>query len=165
MSTTWEIIADCLRAELADYGGLLHLFEAQQRGLFERNADRVLQLSGEIESQAGLLATNRGHRERLVAEFALATGLPANSTLRALLPQFDAAARPLLEALIDEVNRLLHRVRRTSRHNHTLLASVVQSHQETLQQLRPQSFSRTYAPSGRVSVNAGEMSSTLRAAG
>src|SRR5882724_3783158 len=133
MSTPWEKIADGLRAELADYGGLLHLFEEQQRGLFARDADLVLQLSTAIESQALLLATNRCHREQLVAEFAATEGLPSTTTLRALLPRFEPFARPLLEALIDEVNRLLHRVRRTSRHNHTLLASVVQVHQETLQ--------------------------------
>ena len=36
MSKHWEYIAECLRAELADYGGLLHLFEAQQRSLCGR---------------------------------------------------------------------------------------------------------------------------------
>ena len=165
MSTPWEEIADCLRAELADYGGLLHLFEEQQRSLFERNASVVLELSTAIEDQARELATNRSLRERIVAEFAVAQGLPSTTTLRALLPWIEADARPLLEALIDEVNRLLHRVRRASRHNHTLLASAVQVHQETLQQLRPQAFTRTYAPSGRMAVTAASTSSTLRAAG
>lgn len=165
MSTPWEEIADCLRAELADYGGLLHLFEEQQRSLFERNASVVLELSTAIEDQARELATNRSLRERIVAEFAVGQGLPSTTTLRALLPWIEADARPLLEALIDEVNRLLHRVRRTSRHNHTLLASAVQVHQETLQQLRPQAFTRTYAPSGRMAVTAASTSATLRAAG
>ena len=119
MNTPWEQIADCLRAELADYGGLLNLFEEQQRCLFERNATHVLQLSTAIEGQARELATNRTQRERLVAEFAVEQSLPSTTTLRALLPRIEPDARPLLEALIDEVNRLLHRVRRTSRHNHT----------------------------------------------
>jgi flagellar biosynthesis/type III secretory pathway chaperone len=165
MNTPWEQIADCLRAELADYGGLLHLFEEQQRSLFERNAGLVLELSTAIEGQARELATNRSRRERLVAEFAVEQGLPSTTTLRALLPRIAEDARPLLEALIDEVNRLLHRVRRTSRHNHTLLASAVQVHRETLQQLRPQAFTRTYAPSGLMSVQTASVSSSLRAAG
>ncbi len=165
MSRAWETIADCLRLELADYGGLLHLFEEQQRSLFERRAEDVLELSTAIEAQARELGTNRTRREQLVAEFAIAQGLPSTTTLRALLPMIEADARPLLEALIDEVNHLLHRVRRTSRHNHTLLASAVQVHQESLQQLRPQAFTRTCAPSGRMSVHAAAGSSTLRAAG
>jgi hypothetical protein len=165
MSPAWEPIADCLRAELADYGGLLHLFEEQQRGLFERNAGDVLELSTAIEGQARDLATNRSERERLVADLALAHGLPSTTTLRALLPRIDADARPLLEALIDEVNRLLHRVRRTSRHNHALLASAVQVHRETLQQISPQAFTQTYAPSGRIAVCPTGTPSTLHVAG
>jgi len=79
--------------------------------------------------------------------------------LRALLPLLDADARPLLEALIDEVNLLLHRVRRTSRQNHTLLTRAVEIHQEVLQQLRPTSFLKTYSPAGTVSVSSAQASS------
>lgn len=165
MSAPWEMIAECLRLELADYGGLLHLFEEQQRSLFERRAGDVLELSGAIEVQARELGTNRARREQLVAELAIGQGLPSTTTLRALLPCIEADARPLLEALIDEVNRLIHRVRRASRQNHTLLASAVQVHQESLQQLRPQAFTRTYAPSGRMSVHAIAATPSLRAAG
>ena len=161
----WEFIAECLRAELADYGGLLHLFEEQQRGLFRREPDLVLRLANEIEQQARGVADSRARREQAVAAFAAQHDRPSGTSLRALLPLIDADARPLLEALISEVNLLLHRVRRTSRHNHTLLSRAVEMHQETLQQLRPQSFTRTYSPAGRVSVSAAHSTATLRVAG
>jgi flagellar biosynthesis/type III secretory pathway chaperone len=166
MTTThWEFIAECLRGELADYGGLLHLFEEQQRHLFDRDADAVLHLANEIEAQASAVAQSRTRREQAVAAFAEAHRKPHNSTLRAMLPLIEADARPLLEALINEVNLLLHRVRRTSRHNHTLLSRTLEVHQETLQQLRPNSFTKTYSPGGRVTVAAAHTPSTLRAAG
>jgi flagellar biosynthesis/type III secretory pathway chaperone len=165
MSTTWETIADCLRAELADYGGLLHLFEAQQRSLFERDADAVLRCANEIEAQARAVTDSRTRREEAVAEFAQQHDRPINSSLRALLPLIEADARPLLEALIAEVNTLLHRVRRTSRHNHTMLSRTVEMHQETLQQLRPNAFTKTYSPAGRLEVAAAHTASTLRVAG
>jgi flagellar biosynthesis/type III secretory pathway chaperone len=165
MSIHWEFIAECLRQELADYGGLLHLFEEQQRSLFRRDADAVLRLGAEIEAQARSLAEGRLRREEAVSGFAIARGYPANSTLRALLPLIEAAARPLLEALIDEVNNLLRRVRRTSRHNHTLLARAVDVHQELLQQLRPNTFTKTYSPAGRVSVSSAHAAATLSVAG
>ncbi len=165
MSRPWEFIAECLRSELADYGGLLHLFEHQQRSLFGRDADAVLRFAHEIEQQALAVAGSRSRRERAVAAFAEENGLPSASTLRSLLPFFEEAARPLLEALIAEVNTLLHRVRRTSRHNHTLLSRAVEVHQETLQQLRPNAFTRTYSPGGRLAVAAAHPPSTLRAAG
>jgi len=166
MKTHWELIVTSLREELAEYGGLLHLFEVQQRALFDRNAEAVLQHATEIESQSLKVTEVRECREKLVATFALEHDRAANSTLRSLLPSFPVEAQPLLEALIDEINRLLHRVRRTSRHNRTLLARALEVHQETLQMLRPHAFTKTYSPSGRVSVAAGEeLAGKLRAAG
>jgi flagellar biosynthesis/type III secretory pathway chaperone len=165
MNTHWQRIAQCLRDELAEYGGLLRLFEAQQRSLFDREPDAVLRLAHEIETQARALGECRGRREQIVARFAAEHGCPANSTLRSMLPLVEADARPLLEALINEVNLLLHRVRRTSRHNHALLSRTLELHQETLLQLQPHAFSKTYSPAGRVSMTAGQPVPTLRAAG
>lgn len=165
MSQPWEYIADCLRAELADYGGLLQLFESQQRSLFNRDPEAVLRCAGEIEAQARAVTDSRTRREQAVAGFAAAHGQPASASLRSLLPLIAAEARPLFEALISEVNLLLHRVRRTSRHNHTLLSRAVELHQETLQHLRPQSFVKTYSPAGRLAVASAPLPGTLRAAG
>jgi flagellar biosynthesis/type III secretory pathway chaperone len=165
MTTHWDSIADCLRAEIAEYGGLLHLFEETQRCLFERDAEGVLRFSQEIEHVTRTLGNCRIQREKTVADFALANDRPANTTLRSMLPLVEPDAQPLIEALINEVNTLLHRVRRISRHNHMLLSRTVQMHQETLQQLRPHSFTKTYTPAGRVSVAAAFPSSTLRIAG
>jgi len=165
MSNPWEFIAQCLRTELADYGGLLHLFEAQQRSLFNRDPDAVLRFSTEIESQARSVADSRCRREQAVASFAEGNGRPTTSSLRSMLLIIESDARPLLEALINEVNLLLHRVRRTSRHNHMLLARAVEMHQETLQQLRPHAFTKTYSPAGRISIAADRLPATLRAAG
>lgn len=165
MSTHWEFIAERLRDELADYGGLLHLFEEQQRALFNRDADTVLRLANDIEIHARSLGGSRSRREQAVSAFAVSHGKPAATTLRAMLPLIEADARPLLEALINEVNLLLHRVRRTSRHNHTLLTRAVEVNQETMQQLRPNAFTKTYSPAGRVSVAAAHPATTLRAAG
>ncbi len=165
MKTNWEFIAECLRQELADYGGLLHLFEAQQRSLFDRDPEAVMQLGLELETQARTLAECRTRREQAVAAFAAERDRPSTASLRALLPDIEPAARPLLEALINEVNALLHRVRRTSRHNHTLLSRAVEVHHELLQQLRPNAFTKTYSPAGRLFVASSLGQSTLRAAG
>ena len=165
MSQSWEFIAHCLRMELADYGGLLHLFDAQQRSLFERNSDAVLGFATEIELQIRAVADSRARREQAVSLFAEQNGRPSTSSLRAMLSLIESDARPLLEALINEVNLLLHRVRRTSRHNHALLSRAVEMHQETLQELRPHAFTKTYSPAGRMAITASCPPSALRAAG
>jgi len=162
---TWQKIAECLRAELAEYGGLLALFEDQQKFLFDRDADGVLRLSAAIEAQMQALQGFRQQRENTVADFATARGQSVTSTLRSLLPLIESDARPLIEALIAEVNRLLHRVRRVSRHNHTLLARTVELHQETLRLARPDAFTQTYAPNGRVSLGVVLSTPALRVAG
>jgi hypothetical protein len=165
MSTPWEFIAQCLRAELAEYGGLLHLFESQQKSLFSRDAENVLGFASQIETQARAIAECRIRREQVVADFARENDRPVTSSLRTLLPLIEADARPLIEALINEVNTLLHRVRRISRHNHTLLSRAVDVHQELLQHLRPNAFTKTYSPAGRVAVAAAHPPSRLRMTG
>jgi flagellar biosynthesis/type III secretory pathway chaperone len=161
----WQSIAECLRQELAEYGELLRLFEQQQESLFKRDSDGVLRLGGEIEDQARILQDCRARREQTVAAFSADLGVTDAPTIRSLLPHIEMAARPLLEALINEINHLLHRVRRTSRHNHTLLSRTLELHGETLRQLRPDAFSSTYSPDGRISVSAAGGVPALRAAG
>ena len=166
MNQVWTDIAEGLRHEVAEYGALLRLFEEQQRHLFARNADAVLRLSADIEAQVRTLHECRRVREELVANFATQHGQPAGATLRSLFPHFSAEVRPLIGALVSEVNVLIHRVRRASRHNHLLLARAVEIHQQLLRQILPDSFSQTYAPSGRVSLTAtAHPSPALRAAG
>lgn len=152
-SIPWETIAASLREELANFGRLLGLFEEQQRHLFERNADAVLRVSHEIEQQAQTLGEARLRREDHVAALAAAHGMPRQSSLRSMLHLVEPAVRPLLEALINEVNLLLHRVRRVSRQNHSLLTAVVETNRQTLQLLRPGAFSPTYSASGHMAVH------------
>ncbi len=161
----WQPIAEALREELAESGRLLGLFEKQQQQLFDRNPGAVLSTGFEIEAQARAVSEARVRRELAVSTFADARGLPTTSTLRSLLHLFEPAARPLLEALISEVNLLLHRIRRLSRQNHTLLARAIEMNQETLQLLRPTAFPRTYSAAGRVAPPPAGLVPTLKAAG
>lgn len=165
MNPSWTDIVEALREELAGYGGLLHRFEQQQQFLFERDAEAVLRLSDEIEQQAAALQAARQRREALTAAAARAGGRPVGATLRSLVPDFPADVRPLLEALIAEVNVLVHRVRRTSRHNRLLLARAVETHHQTLRTLRPDAFTQTYAPDGRSALGTVRPSPALQAAG
>jgi flagellar biosynthesis/type III secretory pathway chaperone len=165
MTSNWKIIIVQLRQELVDYGALLSCYDEQQRALFARKPDLVLRLSSAIKEQVERVITSRSERERAVSQFAETHRMPANATLRSLLPFIDKDAHPLFEALIGEINLLLHRVRRTHRQNHTFLSHTVAMHRETLQLLRPNSFTRTYSPTGVVSISSGRVASTLCAAG
>ena len=78
---------------------------------------------------------------------------PSARTLRALLPLVAAEARPLLAALIAEINHLVHRVRRSMALNQRLLACTVECQQEFMRRVWPAAFTKTYAADGRVSVS------------
>lgn len=163
MNSTWQSIADLLRTELAEHGALLQLYNDQQECLFARDAEGVTHYSDAIKEQVDHLQARRQDRETAIADFARQHGQPETSSLRSLLPFIEADARPLIEALINEVNHLIHRVRRAGRHNHHLLARTVALHRDTLRQLRPSSFNQTYAPNGQLSMSGGGAIRTLSA--
>lgn len=165
MNYTWNHIADCLRHEVAEYGALFSLYEDQQSRLFKHDADSVLRLGGDIEVQVRVLHDCRRQREATVAGYAGANGQPSSATIRALFPTFPQDACPLIEALIKEINVLIHRVRRIARHNHMLLARTVELRQQILRQLLPGTFSQTYSPKGRLSMVASNSMTALRTCG
>lgn len=165
MRTEWEHIADALRQEAVEYGGLLHLFEEQQRLLFSRDPEAVMRMSDEIQARLPVVQEARRNREARVAAFAVNCGQQADASLRGLLSFFEPAAQPLLDALITEINVLIHRVRKVSRHNHALLQRAMESHQQLLRVLRPDGFVQTYAPDGRVAPLAVRTTPALHAAG
>lgn len=154
MSANYEAMVDALRAEISEYGGLLNSFNEQQSLLLAHDATGVLRMSTEIERQLSVLQGCRANREQLVADFAASHGQSREATMRSLLPFVDPAYRPQLEALIKEVNVLIHRLRRINGHNHTLLTAAVNSRREVLRTLRPEAFVQTYSATGRVSVTA-----------
>jgi flagellar biosynthesis/type III secretory pathway chaperone len=150
VSTSWEFITECLRNELQEYGALLGLFEDQQANLLRRDADAVLALASSLEEQVRRAHDVRDHREQAVRQFASSIAEPEDSTLRQLIHHFPAEVHPLINALIDEINHLIHRVRRGARQNQVMLARTVEAHEEVLRLLRPDSFTKTYSPSGAV---------------
>lgn len=164
MSISWELITECLRNELQEYGALLALFEEQQANLLRRDADQVAALAVSIEQQSAAVQIGRVRREQVVQSFAVEHGAAADSTLRSLLPHFPADVQPLLRALIDEINHLIHRIRRDARHNQMLLARALQAHEEALRTLLPDTFkTRTYSAKG--SVSSASVVSAWQAAG
>jgi flagellar biosynthesis/type III secretory pathway chaperone len=155
VNASWESITECLRNELQEYGALLSLFEDQQSNLFRRDADAVLALVSSIEEQARVTHSLRERREDSVRAFALEHGHSGETSLRQLLPHFPIEVRPLIEALTDEINHLIHRIRRDARQNQMLLSRTVELHEEALRVLRPGSMTKTYSRHGQVSLGAG----------
>lgn len=157
-------IVNLLRDELAAYGGLLAAFERQQGHLLNRRVDEATAESETIQDLVAESAECRGRREAWVVDFARQQQQLETVSLKALLPFFPAEQVPLLEALIKEINHLIHRVRRRVRQNHGLLARELDLHHELRRQLQGEAEPpRTYAASGRVAELSGPAG--LRATG
>ncbi len=148
VSTNWEYITDCLRNEMQEYGKLLGLFEEQQTNLLRRDAAAVMAGGYSIEEQVRVTQRCRELREQSLRHFAIENDRPANSSLRQLLPYFSAEVRPMLEAILTEINHLIHRLRRRARHNQVLLARSVEAYEEAIRTLRPELFNKTYSARG-----------------
>jgi flagellar biosynthesis/type III secretory pathway chaperone len=163
VSTSWETITQRLRNELQEYGALLGLFADQQTNLLRRDATAVLQLANAIDEQVQTTQACREHREEAILNFAVEQGQPVSASLRQLLKFFPTEVQPLLQALIDEINHLIHRLRRGARQNQVLLSRTVEAHDEALRTLRPDMYPKTYSRRGSIGSNSG--AHALQAAG
>jgi hypothetical protein len=152
MNHDWSDIADCLRGEIAEYGRLLNLIEDQQKLIYGRNPDALVRLNPSLEAQVEVLHECRARREKATRVLAKAPAEAEVPPLRSLLPLVKAEVRPLLSALIIEVNHLVRRVRRAMAVNLRLLSYTVEYQQEFMRRLWPAAFTKTYAADGRVSV-------------
>lgn len=162
MNTSFDSLITLLRNELAGYGGMLVLFDEQQGHLWRRDAASVTTVARAIEERVQATAAVRTEREGWVSAFAIEQGCAADTSLRQLLARMPENLRPLIEALVNEINHLVHRIRRRARQNQELLTRAIELQREAIAQLRPGSTSRTYAADGRL---AAASASTLRAAG
>ena len=164
-TSDWSPVVDALRSELAEYGGLLRLFEEQQDRILALDASAVADYVPKLEQQAAAARYCRNTREDAVRGYATSHGCPADRTLRQLLTEFPVDVRPLLEALIDEINHLISRTKKRTHQNQLMLARLVEFHRELVPALRPQSFTKTYSRHGQVSVSTSAATPTYRATG
>lgn len=149
-----EPLVDAMRTEAQEYGELLALFDEQQTAVINRAPDAVLELDGRITAQLTTLRACRKAREALVAELAK-RGEPAlEATVTEVMALFREPVRPLVQALMAEINALIGKARRRAQQNRMLLARSVEVSQELLEKLTPAAVSRTYSPQGKMKIKA-----------
>lgn len=156
-----EQIIDALRSEIEEYGALLNRFDEQQNAILGRDPQGVLAADESINAQLTTTRERRKRREALVAELATLGVLSPGSSLREVMPLFREPMRPLVQALISEVNRLISLARRRARQNQMLLARTIEVTQELVALLNPGVVTRTYSPQGRMKIKASAGSGRL----
>jgi len=96
-----------------------------------------------------MIQLRREARERFVAELSSKLEQGPASTLRELMRFFRKPIQPLIEALIDEINKLVTRARRRAQQNQMLLARSIEVMLEVLHRLNPESMHKVYGTDGR----------------
>jgi flagellar biosynthesis/type III secretory pathway chaperone len=144
-----ELLIELLRSELEEYGGLLALLEDQQAAIIARSPDQVLEINTSINDQMRMIQLRREAREEFAICLAIKLNQFPNSSLRELIGFFRQPIRPLIEALIDEINSLVTRARRRAQQNQMLLARSIEVMQEVLHRLNPETMHKVYGADGR----------------
>lgn len=144
-------LIDSLRNELQQYGEMLALLEAQQDDVCRRDPEAVLSSVAAVEAQGVAIQAARRSREQFQKQLAWAAGHPEGQAFDQLLPLLPGDYRPLVDALIQEINELLERVRERAALNLEQLRQALSLMERFLTTLFPE------APSARL---AGESDSS-----
>ncbi|MBC2606034.1 flagellar protein FlgN [Pelagicoccus albus] len=150
----WDPLVNLLRHEVQEYGGLYNLLERQQEEIFKRDPQLVLETNTEIEDYMSKMGDLRENREGLVRDMARIFGADEDQPLSKLLAYFPDFMRPMLQALVDEINHMVSRTRHKARQNFMLLSRTMEINHEAMQRLQPGNFNKTYTKKGQVGVKA-----------
>jgi flagellar biosynthesis/type III secretory pathway chaperone len=150
MKAELETLIATLRDELTQYGELLALLEQQQDLIVSRSAEGLLENLGAINAQVPVVATARQRRDQLRKDLAAAMGQSTTLSFRQLIGLIPNEYKPLLEALVEEINDLLIRSQQRLRQNHLLLSRSLDLMQQMIFSLFPSSGGQTYNQMGAV---------------
>jgi flagellar biosynthesis/type III secretory pathway chaperone len=148
-------LVSALREELQQYGEMLALLDRQQQQVIARAADEVFQTIGLIKSQGVAIQTARDHREDCRAQVAQTLQQPEAAPFSDLIPLFPPDYQPLIQALVEENNELLVRVRQRARQNHLLLSRSLDLMQGLINSLFPGRETRVYTGQGTSHLSGG----------
>lgn len=159
-----ETLVEALRKELQEYAGLMQVFDQQQRSIMGRDPALFLSQNALVDEQLQKIAECRQNRERMVHEMAARVSRPADSTLGGLLPSLPAAFRPLLQALMNEINDLIGRSHRRTQQNRMLLSQSLDLARQRLSAVDPHALPGTYSSHGALQGVPGRSSTSAQVA-
>lgn len=149
MKEQFHTIIEALRAEMAEYGGLLDLFQQQQEFVLRHDPEGFLSLTPHVDNQLTTIQERRTAREELVRKTAQQLGLSPEAPLSTMVSHAPQELQPLLIALIREINDLLARTQRRCRQNHMLLAHCLDLAKQLVAISNPQAATGAYNARGQ----------------
>lgn len=105
----WNQLVDALRDELQEKGGLIRLLDQQLQAVYRRDTHENGHLEEQIRLQLRVIARSTQIRESILRQSATSFQLSEDVPVNELIANFPDFVRPLLEALVTEVDRLSNR--------------------------------------------------------
>jgi hypothetical protein len=106
----WNQLVNALRDELQEKGGLIRLLDQQVQAVYRRDTRENACLEEQIRLQLGVIARSTQIRELVLRQSASSLQLSEDVHVNRLIESFPEYVRPLLEALVTEVDRLSNRL-------------------------------------------------------
>ena len=164
MTTLLEKLIEALRNELQQYGEMLALLDQQHRAVRRHRAEDILESISVINAQSASISSARELRESARRALARALGQPADATFAQLQPALPEHYQPLVDALVQENNQLLVRVREKAQENQGLLRQSLESMQRFITTLAPEDGPGSFGTENVDNVLALEPAASLYAA-
>ena len=137
MTDKTQDLISALREELKNYGEMLALLDRQQGSIISRASHDVFQSISIIKAQTDAIQAARAAREDCRRAIAEKLSQEPDISFTDLIATLPGEYRPLLQALVDENNQLLQRIRQRARQNHQLLHRSVELMQGVINTLFP----------------------------
>jgi len=153
MNEELTLLIAALREELAQYGEMLALLDREQELVVTRGSAELLRTVEAIQLQGEVIRSARQRREESQRNVAELAGLPADTAFEILKTKLPEHQGILIQALVDENNELLVRVRQRARQNHILLNRSLELMQRFIGTLVPTTHTTTYSGSGQLHGN------------
>jgi hypothetical protein len=157
----WDELAEALRDELAEYGGLLALLDEQRDAIMERGVDALVEVGERVQQQAASAQHYKDVREEICARLARSAGCSQEATERELLSYMPSGARAMFESLVDEGMGVAKSAQKKVERNTLLFARAGDLNEKLLMAMRPHSTSKTYNKRGSVYLRTDKSVGTL----
>src|SRR4051812_4430217 len=137
MNNQLQKFINSLREELQEYGQMLGLLNRQQELIASRASAEVLETVAQINDQSAVLKRVREERELSQTEIALQLGTTAEASFKEIISLVDEPHQPLVQALFEENNELLARIKQRARQNFVLLNRSLELIQKLMNSFMP----------------------------
>jgi hypothetical protein len=146
----WDELADALRDELAEYGGLLSLLDEQRDAIMQRRVDALMDVNAKVQEQALSAEHYRDVREEVCARFAKSIGCGASVTVMELVKKLPVEVQGMFTALVEDGIGVTNSAKKKVERNSQLLSRAGDLNERLLIAVRPQSTTKTYNKRGNV---------------